>query len=119
MRLEHSRYSVINTSNAISATATTIDLIEKLLQTPIPDCRKYCMWKIMAPYLINTRKLQYDQAFAIMYNWVQECNKLQRLQFNAKSRIRDNLQSAIKKGYYPIGLRTLEVANKWLYDLVK
>ena len=31
--------------------------IEKLLRNPIPDHRKYVIWRILAPYLINIRKL--------------------------------------------------------------
>ena len=37
----------------------TITWIEKLLSTPIEDYRKYCIWKILCPYLINVRKLSY------------------------------------------------------------
>jgi Primase X len=93
--------------------------IEKLLHTPISDCRKRCMWKILAPYLINTRKLAYDQAFVIMAGWLQDCNKLHRLDFNAKLKIKDNLNSAIKTGYFPTGLYKLNLADQQLYNLLQ
>jgi hypothetical protein len=39
--------------------------IEKLLETPIEDGRKYVLWKILCPYLINVKKLEYEQSFEI------------------------------------------------------
>jgi Primase X len=36
--------------------------IEKLLQTPIDDYRKNAVSLILVPYLINIRKLSYDDA---------------------------------------------------------
>jgi hypothetical protein len=36
--------------------------IETLLQIPISDHRKYALWRIIAPYLINIRKLPYEDA---------------------------------------------------------
>jgi hypothetical protein len=36
--------------------------VETLLSTPIADSRKFTIWRILAPYLINIRKLSYDEA---------------------------------------------------------
>jgi hypothetical protein len=103
-QMKQLQYNVTKNGNVTSATATTIAWIEKLLQVPLPDRRKYCMWKILAPYLIN-------QSFAIMANWLQECNKLHRLDFNANLKIKDNLNSALKTGYFPTGLYKLNSAD--------
>jgi hypothetical protein len=103
-KMKQLQYNVTKNGNVTSATATTIAWIEKLLQVPLPDRRKYCMWKILAPYLIN-------QSFAIMANWLQECNKLHRLDFNANLKIKDNLNSALKTGYFPTGLYKLNSAD--------
>jgi hypothetical protein len=35
----------------------SIDWIEQLLQTPLPEHRKYCIWRIFTPYLINIKHL--------------------------------------------------------------
>ena len=40
----------------------TIGWIEKLLETPIDDYRKNAVNLILAPYLINVRKVSYDAA---------------------------------------------------------
>jgi hypothetical protein len=37
--------------------AHTILWIEKLLQTPKADCRKYVIWHTLMPYLFNVKKL--------------------------------------------------------------
>lgn len=44
----------------------TIGWIEKLLQTPIEDFRKTCMWRILCPYLINIRKLTREEATIVI-----------------------------------------------------
>ncbi len=54
------RYS--NSKNIHYSTTDTIPWIEKLLTISLPDYRKYCVWRILAPYLLNVRKLQDDQA---------------------------------------------------------
>ena len=43
-----------------------IPWIEKLLDTPIDDYRKNAVNLILAPYLINVRKLSYDAALNII-----------------------------------------------------
>ena len=36
--------------------------IEKLLQTPLDDYRRYVIWRILAPYLTNIRKYSAEEA---------------------------------------------------------
>ena len=47
-----------------------IPWIEKLIQTPVEDNRKFVVWRILAPYLINIKKLTYDEAFDITKYWL-------------------------------------------------
>jgi hypothetical protein len=97
-----------------SASHTTstpsIAWIESLLQTSIEDSRKFVMWRILAPYLINIKKLSYDEAFTVMKDWLRECGNMIPLDFNANNRIKDNLKSAMKVGYLPISLNNLKEA---------
>ncbi|MFZ0329405.1 MAG: hypothetical protein WAL66_19095, partial [Nitrososphaeraceae archaeon] len=53
-RLEHLRLSK-NSKKARAQTtnSTKIWWIEKLLQTPVDDYRKFAVWRILAPYVIN------------------------------------------------------------------
>jgi hypothetical protein len=94
-----------------------ISWIESLLQTPLSNHRKYCIWRILSPYLLNVRKLSKEEACSIMNDWLDKCNELERLNFNAKAKIKEGLNGA-SKGYRPISLEKLKEENKSLYDIV-
>jgi Primase X len=88
--------------------------IELLLQHPLPDYRKRCLWRILAPYLINVRKLSYEQSASIMREWLDRCNQIQRLNFNARSVVKEKLANVGE--YYPIGLEKLKQEFRELYN---
>jgi non-catalytic primase subunit PriX-like protein len=92
--------------------------IETLLETPIPDFRKNAIGLILAPYLINIRKLEYAAAFQILQNWLDKCNELHGLDANFSYKIKYSLNAAIRKQQLPLKLITLESKNKELYDLL-
>ena len=48
--------------------------IERLLQTPIPDGRKYALWRILVPYLINRKHMSEQQSSNIIINWLASCD---------------------------------------------
>ena len=52
-----------NRARSQTANPTTISWIEKLLQTPLDDYRKFVVWRILAPYLINIRKYSVEEVF--------------------------------------------------------
>jgi hypothetical protein len=104
--------------SAHHTTALTSHWIDSLLETPIEDHRKYVVWRILAPYLINNRKLSYDEAFIIIKVWLNKCNGTTPLDFNANNRIKDNLKAATKVGYLPIIFNILKEENRQLYDIV-
>ena len=62
----------------------TIFWIEKLLNTPISDFRKNATNLILAPYLVNIKKLSYQQSFDILTDWLQKCNSIKKLDFNPR-----------------------------------
>jgi Primase X len=99
--------------------------IERLLKTPIPDYRKYCIWRILAPYLINIKRLSLDEAFDIIDNWLINCNDLKPLDFDTETKINDCVTNAVDKGYLPISLdnpgkepKTLKTENQQLYNIL-
>ena len=102
--------------NNIQTSANTIPWIEKLLDTPIEDGRKYTLWKILCPYLVNTRKLEYEQTFEILKAWLEKCNDLRKLDFNPETEIKSKLRYV--KYYNPISIKTLFNDNKNLYFLL-
>jgi ASC-1-like (ASCH) protein len=66
-----------------------VSWIERLLETPIRDHRKYCIWRVLTPYLLNIRKLSEQETTDIIEDWLNRCNQLRRLDFNYKQKIKD------------------------------
>ena len=51
----------------------TIPWIEQLLENPIEDGRKYARWRILCPYLVNVKKLEYEESYKILKTWLDKC----------------------------------------------
>jgi hypothetical protein len=96
----------------------TICWIEKLLYIPINDYRKLTVWCILAPYLVNVKKLSDKESFDIINQWLLKCNKLKRLDFNPNQKIKEGLRGAAK-GYYPISLTKLIEELPALYNHIQ
>jgi hypothetical protein len=95
-----------------------IKWIEKgILENTLADHRKYIIWRVLSPYLLNVRKLPREETYSVMKDWLDKCDKLERLNFDGKSKIKEGLKGA-SKGYYPISLEKLKEENKTLYDIV-
>src|SRR5215831_18359965 len=94
-----------------------IRYIETLLETPIPEHRKYTLRLIVAPYLINVRKLCYEDALSIIKEWLDRCDKLKPL-VSVNSRIKSYMSAAARVGYLPKSLSDLKTENKELADLI-
>lgn len=95
----------------------TLQWIEKLLeQIPITNGRKYCIWRILVPYLINRRHVSQDQCIQMVKTWLDQCSNLERLNFNASQRIND----AIKRvgTYGPVYPDKLSQEYPELYELI-
>jgi hypothetical protein len=106
-------------NNPYNGVNTGMYWIDRLLQTPLPDYRKRCIWKILAPYLITTKGLTYDQSRIILNDWIDRCSKLCRLQFNPRTVIIQDLNTAIKSNYFPIGLLKLSNTDKEFYTFLQ
>jgi len=91
--------------------------IEKLLQTPIEDGRKQCLWRILCPYLINIRKLTNEVAFNILNKWLQKCNELKKIDFDPTAYIKNDLKNV--KGYLPPSKEKLKNQYLDLYNILK
>ena len=62
----------------------TIKWIEKgILEHPLPDHRKYIIWRILSPYLLNVKKLSKEEAYSVMKEWLDKCDRLEKLTFNS------------------------------------
>jgi hypothetical protein len=105
----------IKKENNNNTSITAIPWIELLLETPIEDYRKNAIGLILAPYLINIKKLTYDDAFNIIKDWLNKCDSIKRLDSNFNYRIKYALENSIKKGYLPMKFETLKEKNRALY----
>lgn len=94
----------------------SINWIEQLIQTPLADHRKYCIWRILTPYLLNIKKMPEQKITDIIKGWLESCSKLRRLDFNAGHRIREGLQGAAD-GYLPMSFDKLKEENPELFSL--
>ncbi len=94
-----------------------IDWIEKLLNRPLDEFRKYCIWRIFIPYLVNIRRLASEEALNITKEWLTKCNSVRRLDFNAIQRIDEALDTV--GNYYPISCINLKTENELLYLRLK
>jgi hypothetical protein len=92
--------------------------IEKgILENPLADHRKYIIWRILSPYLLNVKTVPKEESYSVIKDWLDKCDKLERLNFNIKLKIKEGLKGA-HKGYFPISLEKLKEENKELYDIV-
>src|SRR5215212_8378228 len=95
-----------------------IKWIEKgILEHPLSDHRKYIVWRILSPYLLNVKKLPKEEAYSVMKEWLDKCDKLEKLNFNSKIKIKNGLKGA-SKGFFPISMEKLKEENIQLYDIV-
>jgi hypothetical protein len=120
-----------NTKKKSAHTNTTEDTspvpwVETLLNTPLRDHRKYCIWRILVPYLANKRQLSYEETFDLIDTWLDKCHKLVKLDFNKEERINEAWDSVTANRYYQISFdspdkepRTLKTQNNTLYKILK
>ena len=108
----------MQTNKTESYRGNTVPWIERLLETPIDDYRKNAVNLILAPYLINVKKLSYDAAMSIINNWLSKCGKLRRLDQNYDYMVRYALKYSAKNEQRPLKLDTLKIKNNMLYNLL-
>jgi hypothetical protein len=90
--------------------------IDKLLQTPISDGRKYAIWRILVPYLRNVKRMSFEQSINIVKGWLQNCSSIQRLDFNPRDKI--NYSTKNVGTYRPVSINKLREENDKLYNLL-
>jgi hypothetical protein len=95
-----------------------IQWMEHLLQIPIADHRKFAIWRVLAPYLVNVKKLSFEDAFDIMKQWLEKCDEVNKLNFYPRSRINEGLNGA-SHGFFPISHTKLRTENEGLYTLLQ
>jgi hypothetical protein len=49
----------------------SVDWIEALLQLPLAEHRKYCIWRILTPYFVNVKQMSFEDSYNRIYQWLQ------------------------------------------------
>jgi hypothetical protein len=86
-KLKNERYNK-RLSNSKEDTKKNYVWIEKLLQTPIPCFRRYCLYRIVVPYLVNIKELEHNEYFNILKKWLEKCDRLSRITFDMEFEIK-------------------------------
>ena len=94
----------------------------KILQTSFEDCRKIILSLILAPYLINVKKLPFQQCYQIINEWLDKCNSLEKLNYvgSFNSRISYSLKNAQYKQIGPMSQHKIKTDSNYrkLYILL-
>jgi hypothetical protein len=107
-----------NRKRKYSNNNSSINWIEMLLQTSISDHRKFASYWILSRYLVSIRRVNPDEAYAIMKGWSLKCNELEQLSPSIRdfdTRIKNDIKEAVKSKKAPIGKELLKDMNKELY----
>jgi len=91
----------------------TITWIDKLLDTPLDDYRKYTIKFILAPYLMNVRGLSRTDAFDAISMWLNRCDSVCKLRFDINHKINEALDMV--GDYLPQGRGKLKQELTLLY----
>ncbi|MDR4491186.1 MAG: hypothetical protein R2685_09850 [Candidatus Nitrosocosmicus sp.] len=91
--------------------------IENLLSTPVSDNRKFCIWRIFLPYLLNIRKLTVDETVLILKKWLNKCSQLKKLDFNPLQKIHECIRYV--RNYLPPSKYRLRLINHEIYKIVE
>jgi hypothetical protein len=114
-------YKYKNHSNHYSNNNRRIEWIEKIiLLYPIEDCRKIIVDLILAPYLINIKKMSYQESYQIIKEWLDKCNNLKKLdnyQNFINYRIHHALKTATQKGIRPMSFYKIKSDNRYSNNL--
>lgn len=76
--------------------------IEKLIRTPIPDARHRTVNLILAPYLVNVKKMNDDDAVKTILNYIERCKEIEPNTKVNEQYIRYQCDYARKKGLRPL-----------------
>jgi hypothetical protein len=116
-KLKEQRVLQQNASRTASSVAENIPWIDRLLQTAISNGRKYCIWRILVPYLVNRKHLSTEQSASVIMNWLNECAQVDRLDFNPRARIVYAIKHVGKYG--PVHPGIIGKEHDTLYELLK
>jgi hypothetical protein len=110
-----------NNQKSITCRNSYYEWIEnKILANPFPDCRKIIVDLILAPYLLNIKKISYDDSYQKIREWLDKCNNLKKLDNYSNFvnyRIHQALKTAANKGIGPMNLYKIKTDSRYSNNL--
>jgi len=97
--------------------SNTYSWIENLLQTPLDDYRKSCLWRILCPYLVNVKNLSKEKTTIILEDWLNKCDNQRKTDFSHRQLIESNLRCV--KSYLPPSRNRMKEDLPKLYSILK
>jgi hypothetical protein len=79
------------------------------------DYRKLLVDLVIAPYLVNVKQCDYNDAYNKIVNWFDRCSQKRRLDFNAPLKVRYALNRSKQNGIRPMRLDTMRENYADLY----
>ncbi|MEM4099045.1 MAG: DNA primase noncatalytic subunit PriX [Candidatus Micrarchaeaceae archaeon] len=79
--------------------------IERLLNTPLPDFRHRIVNIVLAPYLVNVKRLSEEQAAEIISKYIERCKELNPNTNITESYIKYQCSYSKKRGLKPLSLK--------------
>lgn len=92
--------------------------IEILLGIPLPDGRHRIISHLLAPYLINVKHLEIEDAREIIEKWVEKCDTYELTRGNMKAFVERACYEANKLKRKPKDLEYFKEKNKQLYRMI-
>lgn len=103
--------------------SNVISYVEKLLNIPLVDHRKFAISLILAPYFVNIQHLPDSDSFSKIRQWTLSCNEIRRLEPSVEyfdDLIGKSLGRAKNTGIKPLKFgETLRYKNRELYHILK
>jgi Primase X len=84
----------------------------------IPDYRKLLVDLVLAPYLVNIKQCDYNDAYNRIVSWLNRCSQKRRLDFNARYRVKCALSKSKQNGIKPMRLDTMQTNYLDVYQEV-
>ena len=78
-----------------------------MLKRRIADCRQQTIDLVLAPYLVNIKKYEYEAAYNTRVQWLDKCSQRSSLEFNVRYEVIYALNRAKREAMRPMKLDTM------------
>jgi hypothetical protein len=80
------------------------------------DYRKILVDLVIAPYLVNVKQYDYNEAYNTIIRWLDKCGQKRRLDFNVRLKVRYSLNKSRRNGIRPMRLETMKTNYPEVYE---